>query len=68
MAKQLRRSHQLPPFQHTTATPAAAASPPKETASAVPLPEDNKSPAETQALEGHSGTAMFAQFADLNGR
>ncbi|CAM8950264.1 unnamed protein product [Rhodiola kirilowii] len=50
-----------------TATPAAAASPPKETASAVPLPEDNKSPAETQALEGHSGTAMFAQFADLNG-
>uniref|UniRef100_A0A7N0ZXQ9 Protein kinase domain-containing protein n=1 Tax=Kalanchoe fedtschenkoi TaxID=63787 RepID=A0A7N0ZXQ9_KALFE len=55
----------------TIPTPAAAAPPAAtEAASAVPipLPEETKSPAEAQALEGHSGTAMFSQFADLNGR
>ncbi|XP_030477709.2 probable receptor-like protein kinase At4g39110 [Cannabis sativa] len=36
----------------------------------VSLPEEsNKSPAEVQAtIDEHSGTAMFAQFANLNGR
>lgn len=32
------------------------------------LPEENKGPAEVQAIDEHSGTAMFAQFANLNGR
>ncbi|KAJ6409793.1 hypothetical protein OIU84_009308 [Salix udensis] len=30
--------------------------------------EDNKSPAEAQVIDEHSGTAMFAQFSGLNGR
>jgi hypothetical protein len=30
--------------------------------------EDNKSPAEVQVIDEHSGTAMFAQFSGLNGR
>lgn len=34
----------------------------------VSAPEDNKGPAEVQAIDEHSGTAMFAQFAGLNGR
>ncbi|PON80806.1 Mitogen-activated protein kinase kinase kinase [Parasponia andersonii] len=35
----------------------------------VSLPEEiNKGPAEVQAIDEHSGTAMFAQFANLNGR
>jgi len=33
-----------------------------------PQQEVNNSPAEVQAIDGHSGTAMFAQFSNLNGR
>ncbi|EEF49455.1 probable receptor-like protein kinase At2g21480 [Ricinus communis] len=33
----------------------------------VSIPEENKSPAEVQAIDEHSGTAMFAQYG-LNGR
>ncbi|GLT42825.1 hypothetical protein SLA2020_168060 [Shorea laevis] len=31
-------------------------------------PEENKGPAEVQAIDDHSGTAMFAQFSGLSGR
>lgn len=34
----------------------------------VSHPEENNGPAQVQAIGDHSGTAMFAQFADLNGR
>ncbi|XP_057966172.1 probable receptor-like protein kinase At4g39110 [Malania oleifera] len=34
----------------------------------VSPPEENKNPAEVQAIGEHSGTDMFAQFASLNGR
>ncbi|KAJ7001293.1 hypothetical protein NC653_011660 [Populus alba x Populus x berolinensis] len=30
--------------------------------------EDNRSPAEVQVIDDHSGTAMFSQFSGLNGR
>ncbi|CAL5377133.1 unnamed protein product [Camellia sinensis] len=32
------------------------------------LPEQSRTPKEVQAVDEHSGTAMFAQFAALNGR
>ncbi|KAG2703380.1 hypothetical protein I3760_06G134200 [Carya illinoinensis] len=34
----------------------------------VSTPEEHESPAQAQAMNGHSGTAMFSQFANLNGR
>ncbi|KAI4298304.1 hypothetical protein L6164_031880 [Bauhinia variegata] len=34
----------------------------------VSQPEVNNSPAQVQAIDDHSGTAMFAQFTNLNGR
>ncbi|KAM3220303.1 putative receptor-like protein kinase [Capsicum annuum] len=34
----------------------------------VSSPEQTRNPAETQTIDDHSGTAMFAQFAELNGR
>lgn len=34
----------------------------------VSIPEESRGPAEVQAIDDHSGTAMFSQFADLNGR
>ncbi|KAG8364345.1 hypothetical protein BUALT_Bualt19G0119200 [Buddleja alternifolia] len=34
----------------------------------VSRPEDGQNPAEVNAIDEHSGTAMFAQFAALNGR
>lgn len=54
----------------------AAASPSPAVAVGVPVaderpissPEVSKNPAEVQAIDEHSGTAMFAQFAALNGR
>ncbi|GLU02870.1 hypothetical protein SLE2022_201030 [Rubroshorea leprosula] len=30
--------------------------------------EENSAPAQVQAIDGHSGTAVFSQFAGLNGR
>ncbi|KAB5541472.1 hypothetical protein DKX38_014446 [Salix brachista] len=47
-----------------------------DSAAIVPTPdaisssvaEDNKTPAEAQVIDEHSGTAMFAQFSGLNGR
>lgn len=34
----------------------------------VSLPEDTNRPAEVEVVNEHSGTAMFSQFAGLNGR
>lgn len=34
----------------------------------VSIPEENTNPAQVQAIDEHSGTAMFAQFSGLNGR
>ncbi|KAI4295489.1 hypothetical protein L6164_035532 [Bauhinia variegata] len=34
----------------------------------VSQPQVNNSPAEVQAIDDHSGTAMFTQFSNLNGR
>ncbi|XP_010555277.1 PREDICTED: probable receptor-like protein kinase At4g39110 [Tarenaya hassleriana] len=34
----------------------------------VSLPDENGGPAEVQAMDEHSGTAVFTQFANLNGR
>ncbi|XP_010526599.1 PREDICTED: probable receptor-like protein kinase At4g39110 [Tarenaya hassleriana] len=36
--------------------------------SSVSQPEENRGPGEVQAVDEHSGTAMFTQFANLNGR
>ncbi|XVE49002.1 hypothetical protein DITRI_Ditri01bG0046800 [Diplodiscus trichospermus] len=41
--------------------------PPSDNNRLVPHPEDNNDPAEVHVTE-HSGTAMFAQFQELNGR
>ncbi|KDP41754.1 hypothetical protein JCGZ_26772 [Jatropha curcas] len=61
-----------------SATPAAAAATPPiaPTPPVVPatdnrlasVPEENRNPAQVHAIDDHSGTAMFAQFSDLNGR
>lgn len=46
-----------------------SSSPPSDTNQPVSHPQDNnKGPAEVQAMGEHSGTAMFAQFQGLNGR
>ncbi|KAK6240893.1 hypothetical protein SCA6_006282 [Theobroma cacao] len=45
-----------------------SSSPPSENYRPVSHPEDNKGPAKVQAMDDHSGTAMFAQFQGLNGR
>lgn len=66
--KQTEEESSVATIPAPTPAPVATPSPVTEPATRVPVPEDNKSPAESQALEGHSGTAMFAQFADLNGR
>lgn len=34
----------------------------------IASPEESQNPAQVQAIDEHSGTAMFAQFAALNGR
>ncbi|XP_044489034.1 probable receptor-like protein kinase At4g39110 [Mangifera indica] len=34
----------------------------------VTQPEENTGPAQVRAIDDHSGTAMFAQFSELNGR
>ena len=54
---------------------ASAASPAPATATAtspdnkpVSSPEQTQKPAEVQPIDEHSGTAMFKQFAELNGR
>ncbi|GMN55723.1 hypothetical protein TIFTF001_024844 [Ficus carica] len=54
----------------TSSSSSAAAASPSVAAENRPvsLPEENKGPAEVQAIDEHSGTAMFAQFANLNGR
>ncbi|XP_065865474.1 probable receptor-like protein kinase At4g39110 [Euphorbia lathyris] len=54
-------------------SPAVAAAPTPATPTAdtrpVSIPEETGSPAKVQAIDEHSGTAMFAQFAGgLNGR
>lgn len=51
-------------------TPASAPAPIVTAADLVPPStiEEGKPPGEAQAVEEHSGTAMFAQFAALNGR
>jgi hypothetical protein len=46
-------------------SPVAVATP---KAISTSVTEDNKSPAEVQVIDDHSGTAMFSQFAGLNGR
>ncbi|KAJ6365183.1 hypothetical protein OIU76_030034 [Salix suchowensis] len=46
-------------------SPAAVAAP---DAFSTSVTEDSKSPAEVQAIDDHSGTAMFSQFSGLNGR
>ncbi|KAJ6402845.1 hypothetical protein OIU84_014867 [Salix udensis] len=46
-------------------SPAAVAAP---DAFSTSVTEDSKSPAEVQATDDHSGTAMFSQFSGLNGR
>ncbi|KAK3008148.1 hypothetical protein RJ639_015127 [Escallonia herrerae] len=50
-----------------TVTPAAATA---STSDNRPIssPDESKNPAEVQVIDEHSGTAMFAQFAALNGR
>ncbi|XVF67760.1 hypothetical protein PTKIN_Ptkin10aG0148000 [Pterospermum kingtungense] len=45
-----------------------SSSPPSDTDQPVSHPQDNKGPAEVQAIGEHSGTAMFAKFQGLNGR
>lgn len=57
------------------ASPATIASPPVPVpAPSTPdnrpdsSPEQTRNPAELQTIDDHSGTAMFAQFAELNGR
>ncbi|KAF2322864.1 hypothetical protein GH714_031467 [Hevea brasiliensis] len=54
------------------ASPAVAAPTPVSPTSddrPVSVPDDNRNPAEVRAIDHeHSGTAMFAQFAGLNGR
>ncbi|KAL3538999.1 hypothetical protein ACH5RR_002365 [Cinchona calisaya] len=52
------------PASAPTPTPPAVASDNKPVSS----PEENKNTAEVQVIDEHSGTAMFAQFAALNGR
>ncbi|KAK1377198.1 Protein kinase domain-containing protein [Heracleum sosnowskyi] len=52
---------------------ASAASPAPATAiipenRPVPTPEQTPKPTEVQVIDEHSGTAMFKQFAELNGR
>ncbi|GAV61549.1 Pkinase_Tyr domain-containing protein/Malectin_like domain-containing protein [Cephalotus follicularis] len=46
----------------------APSTPPADDNCPVTHPEENNGPAQVQAIGDHSGTAMFAQFADLNGR
>uniref|UniRef100_A0A5B7A4J2 Protein kinase domain-containing protein n=2 Tax=Davidia involucrata TaxID=16924 RepID=A0A5B7A4J2_DAVIN len=48
-----------------TVAPTTASSPDNRPLSS---PQETRNPAEVQAIDEHSGTAMFAQFAALNGR
>ncbi|XP_038706191.1 probable receptor-like protein kinase At4g39110 [Tripterygium wilfordii] len=53
------------------ASPAVVAAPnttPTSDNRPVSHPEENNGPAQVQAIDEHSGTAMFAQFSGLNGR
>ncbi|KAL0745082.1 hypothetical protein Bca101_100934 [Brassica carinata] len=54
----------VPPADTTPITPAPAAA----TVPVASKVEENNGTAEVQAVDEHSGTAMFTQFANLNGR
>ena len=52
------------------AVPTVPASAPSDTSNEhqVATPEENNRPAKVQGIDDHSGTAVFAQFSNLNGR
>nr|XP_016504475.1 PREDICTED: probable receptor-like protein kinase At4g39110 [Nicotiana tabacum] len=49
-------------------TPAPASAPSTPDNRPISSPEQTRNSAELQTVDDHSGTAMFAQFAELNGR
>ncbi|XP_055818562.1 probable receptor-like protein kinase At4g39110 [Solanum dulcamara] len=49
-------------------TPAPVPAPSTPDNRPVSSPEQTRNPAELQTIDDHSGTAMFAQFTELNGR
>ncbi|KAJ7967279.1 Receptor-like protein kinase [Quillaja saponaria] len=72
-ALQLQEAFTQGKAEEDNKTTAAVPASPAPTASTtddcpVSLPEPNNGPAELQAIDEHSGTAMFAQFSNLNGR
>ncbi|OAY37303.1 probable receptor-like protein kinase At4g39110 [Manihot esculenta] len=52
----------------SAASPVEAAPPPTSDDRPVYVPDENRNTAEVRAIDEHSGTAMFTQFAGLNGR